>query len=155
MGMTSVRDLIPSEAGIWHQPWDDLDFEVYIKKVDAKMLDFIASHSEVEYTTRKGRREIVKSRFSNERAARVYAKEIFTDFRNLVDDEGNKIENTEEFRTKLLLENDALLSRVIEVAHDITNYLQKQKMKEEKRFLEGGESSSISGSPRTGRTSGN
>lgn len=136
-------EIVPSKDSIWVCPYDDYsDFQIELALVDSKKLDVIMSQSMVKVRKRDGRNRYQETEeFSNDKAARVYAKEVFINFKGVINKKGEVVENNLEKRIEMLQKNNTLLSFIIETSRDESNYMAETKRKDETDFLEDSKSS--------------
>jgi hypothetical protein len=133
--MATLSQIVPREVDEV-DPFDDMpEVKLTLAHVDSKKLDIITSKSQIEIRKNDGRGRIEKEKvFSNDRAARVYAEEVFLDFKGITDSNGKEVENTLENRIMLLQKSNTLLNFIVQYASDDANFTEKSKREDEEDF---------------------
>lgn len=148
--MATLDQIVPVENEKWFVPMEDEypEFEILLRHVDSKTLDVITVKSQKEIRKQGSRGRIeVKEVFSNERAARVYAEEVFLNFRGLEDGKGKPLKNTLETRINMLQNSNTLLTYIINVTSDDARFTEEAKSEADDDFLE--DSGSLSSTTET------
>ena len=136
--MATIDEIAPSEPS-WFQPFEMInpEIELYLKLVDTRMLDILLSRSQVTIRSKDDRgRVTTEKQVSTLKMAKVYAQEIFLDFKGFDEKPGKKLVNTPENREMLLTRIPDLLTYIGDVVHSTATFHEEAKSGDAERFLE-------------------
>ena len=133
--MADISQIIPKDV-TEIQPFKDDMPEVWLTlaHVDSKKLDLVVSRSQKEIVTNSGRGRMEKEKvFSSDRAAKVYAEEVFLNFRGIEKD-GKSLDNSLENRIWILQKSNNILNFIVQFASDDANYTEQSRREDEEDF---------------------